>query len=203
MEKLTLEHDVSEKWIDIPCYEGSYQASSLGKVRSLKRIVKRKDGTNLTVNQRILIPSINRKGYSYVGLLKNGISHKNTIHKLVSMCFLGIRPYDMQVNHINGIKTDNRAINLEYVNVNDNIHHALDTGLKKCEKIDVYNTDGNFIATFDRIGLASKYTSCNQSNIYACCNGRLKSSKGYRFKYNNIDKRLSIDANTLETNPYE
>ena len=115
-----------EIWKDIPEYEGVYQVSNLGRVRSLK-----------WGKQRILKGGKNPKGYSLASLCKDGNVITNKIHRLVMLAFVG--ESDLQVNHINGIKTDNRLENLEYCTGPENIQHAFDTGLMARGE-DVYNS---------------------------------------------------------------
>jgi len=100
----------------IPSYEGIYEISNLGRVKSLK-----------FSNERILKPCFHGLGYSQVGLLKDGAQKNKFIHRLVLLAFIG--ESDLQVNHKNGVKTDNRLENLEYCTASENIRHSFDTGL--------------------------------------------------------------------------
>ena len=106
-----------EIWKDAPGYEGRYQVSNLGKVKSLK-----------FDKERTLKFGLNRGGYYFVNLCKGGAQKTNSVHRLVMLAFVG--KSDLEVNHINGIKTDNRLENLEYCSRSENIQHAYDTGLK-------------------------------------------------------------------------
>lgn len=109
-----------EIWKDIPNYEGMYQVSNLGRVKSFNY--------NRTGKEGVLKPKPHRDGYFQVMLYKGGRGKMNKIHRLVILAFLG--QSDLQVNHINGIKTDNRLENLEYCTGSENIRHAFNTGLK-------------------------------------------------------------------------
>lgn len=104
-----------EIWKDIPRYEGIYQVSNLGRVKSLKF------GRN-----RILRASTTKKGYHRLNLCLNN-QKKAYAHRLVMLAFSG--ESDLQVNHINGIKTDNRLENLEYCTPGENARHAHSMGL--------------------------------------------------------------------------
>jgi hypothetical protein len=106
-----------EIWKDVPEYEGHYQVSNLGRVKSLKR------GKN-----KILKTRDNGRGYMQVSLRKEGERKRFLVHRLVMFTFLG--ESDMDVNHINGIKTDNHLENLEYCTRSENIQHAYDIGLR-------------------------------------------------------------------------
>jgi len=105
-----------EIWKDLPEYEGLYQVSNLGRVRSLK-----------FGRERILKPGLNGRGYYTVGLCRGGKGETYAIHRLVMLAFVG--ESDLHVNHKSGVKTDNRLENLEYCTRSENIRHALDIGL--------------------------------------------------------------------------
>jgi DNA-binding XRE family transcriptional regulator len=108
-----------EIWKDVPGYEGRYQVSNLGRVKSLNY--------NQTGKERIMKEVGNSSTYLRVGLCKYGKVKTNKIHRLVMLAFVG--ESDLQVNHKNGIKTDNRLKNLEYCTQLENIRHAINTGL--------------------------------------------------------------------------
>lgn len=95
----------NEVWKDIPGYEGLYEASDLGNVRSLNY--------NHTGKTKVMQPSLTRKGYLTLCLSKNGKQKQRLVHTLVITAFRGPIPPGMQVNHLNEIKTDNRLSNLE------------------------------------------------------------------------------------------
>ena len=111
----------NEKWKDIEGYEGLYQVSNLGRVKSLKRVIRRKDGNNITYSEKILSPRDNGKGYKKVCLNKNGISKNYAIHRLVLETF---EPnHDIckkEVNHIDENKHNNYLLNLEWVTSKEN-----------------------------------------------------------------------------------
>ena len=118
-----------EIWKAIPGYEGSYEVSNLGKVRSLDRYV----GHNYGEKQRrigcILSP---RKGpYLNVCLLKKQLRRNDVIHNLVMEAFIGKKPNGYHVNHKDSNKWNNRLDNLEYVTPSDNMLHAFKNGIIK------------------------------------------------------------------------
>jgi hypothetical protein len=110
-----------EIWKDVPNYEGHYQVSNLGRVKSLK-----------SGKDKILKPKGNGRGYLQVGLRKEGERKFFLIHRLVMLLFVG--ESDLEVNHKNGIKADNRLENLEYCTRSENMTHAYSIGLKKVLK---------------------------------------------------------------------
>lgn len=112
-----------EVWKDINGYEGLYQVSNLGNVKSLKY-----------GKERILKPDVSKFGYLFVDLCKNNICKSFRVHRLVAIVFIPNLENKEQVNHINGIKTDNMVQNLEWVTAKENIQHAYDNGLKYAQK---------------------------------------------------------------------
>lgn len=91
-----------------------YEVSNTGLIRSCKS----------AKNKKILSPRPERKGYLCVHLYLNAKPYVGKIHRLVAEAFIGERPEKMQINHIDGDKTNNCASNLEYINCIDNIRHA-------------------------------------------------------------------------------
>lgn len=117
-------------------FEGAYEVSSQGRVRSIDRIAMRLSGRPLRIKGIILKPSLESKGYLHVGLHKDGESRTMKVHSLVAREFLqappgvmGTRKNDFVVNHIDGNKLNNSVSNLEYVTASENVHHARRTGL--------------------------------------------------------------------------
>jgi hypothetical protein len=115
-------------WKDIKGFEGHYQVSSDGRIRSLDRIVITKRGFPKPYRGQELVQSINN-GYPQLTLHLSGKSKPRMVHSLVAYAFLGERPEGMEINHINGIKTDNRVSNLEYLTPLENTRHAINMGL--------------------------------------------------------------------------
>lgn len=103
-----------EIWKDIPGYEGIYQVSDLGRVRSLDRIICRIDGENRRLNGVILRPGKSKDGYLRVILWRNGKSRSFLVHQLVMISFDSHTPsgHKSVIDHINGDKDDNRLENL-------------------------------------------------------------------------------------------
>ena len=116
--------NTEEIWKDVVGYEGIYQVSNLGRVKSLNY--------NHTGKEKVRKLDLGRKGYYLVVLCKGGKRKAHIVHRLVMLAFIG--ESDLQVNHKNGIKTDNRLENLEYCTASENIRHSFDTGLKSGQK---------------------------------------------------------------------
>lgn len=124
-----------EIWKDIPGYEGLYQVSNLGRVKSLDRVVNAggtKNENRVSLKKgKLLKCSLTTRGYSRVSLSIKSITKQLLIHRLIALCFLDKVEGKVNINHINGIKTDNKLSNLEYVNQRENILHSKIFLLKK------------------------------------------------------------------------
>jgi len=118
-----------ETWRDVVEYEGVYQVSDAGRVRSLDRMV---DGPRVQRKSKgkSIRPSL-VSGYKQAGLQQNGLRKYFYVHRLVAAAFIGPRPVGRQINHIDGKKLNNRPSNLEYVTQSENTLHAYRTGLLK------------------------------------------------------------------------
>ncbi len=120
---------MKELWKPVSGYEGCYEVSSLGRVRSLTRHVNHVNGTCPKYG-KILSQSPNTKGYLLVGLCVEGEQKTKTVHKLVALAFL-VNPDDLpEVNHKDGNKSNNSDSNLEWSSGEDNIKHATRNGLR-------------------------------------------------------------------------
>jgi hypothetical protein len=126
-----------EVWVDIPGVP-FYQASDLGRIRSLDRVVTQGDGRGGVIGRkfagRILTPKLNSHGYLQVSV--GSPARCVTVHKLVALAFLGPRDGGLEVNHKDGDKGNCRPENLEYATSTTNNHHALMTGLRKMKITD-------------------------------------------------------------------
>lgn len=109
-----------EIWKDIEGYEGRYQVSTLGKVRSLDFSIVRSNGTLLPITGKLLVPNADAKGYLSVHLPNK----TKKIHRLVANAFLKNPDNKPQVNHIDGDVSNNRIENLEWATNTENITHA-------------------------------------------------------------------------------
>lgn len=116
---------VSEEiWMPIPGYEGLYEASSQGRIKSLPKNGRKEKIISQYIN--------NRNGYCYMSLCKSGKRRTVRVHKYIILAFKGKSPDGKpQVNHIDGNKANNRIENLEYCSQSENMIHAYLTGLEK------------------------------------------------------------------------
>lgn len=115
---------MDENWEDICGYEGFYKISDKGNIKSLKRKGRHEE--------KILKPKLSARGYLQIMLQGNNSRKTFLVHRLVLKAFVG--DLELQVNHKNGIKTDNKLSNLEYCTGSENMKHAHRIGLQVNKK---------------------------------------------------------------------
>lgn len=118
-------------WKQIPGYENCYEASESGEIRSVDRIIPypRDENYKSFLTGR-LMSQCDCDGYLIVHLSNNGVKKNHTVHRLIALTFIPNPENKRTINHINGIKTDNRVENLEWASYKENINHAIKTGLR-------------------------------------------------------------------------
>jgi hypothetical protein len=179
---------MEETWKDIEGFEGLYQVSNLGRVRSLDHMsVRNLNGKiyDCMVRGKVLSPSKDSSGYLHVRLWRNG--NKTTlVHRLVAKAFIP-NPDNLEtVNHKDENITNNRADNLEYMSVTDNIRYGTGISRRRLTQrkpVEQLTMDGKHIAYFDGIIDASIATGAPRELIGKVCHGRKKSAGGYRWKF--------------------
>ena len=178
-----------EEWKDIPWYEWRYQASTLGRIKSMPRktgFVYRKE--------KILKVSPKNNGY-YRVCLDYKTKH---LHRIILLTF--VWDSNLQVNHIDGNKANNKLDNLEYVTQSENMLHSIRILWNKTyfqtnhprlkwknhpcsRKVQQYSMEWELIKTRDSITEAALYIGCDYSSISACCRGKIKSCYNFKWKY--------------------
>jgi hypothetical protein len=107
---------MSERWKAVPGYEGWYEVSDRGRVRSMERVTCH----GHTRKQRVLRPGYDRGGYLKIDLSRNNVQCTRLLHQMVLEAFVGPRPEYLQACHNNGVRDDNRLTNLRWGTVSDN-----------------------------------------------------------------------------------
>ena len=177
---------MTETWKDIKGYEGLYQVSNLGRVKSLKRNVIRKNGRNQTIQERILKPSITG-GYLRV-ILCNGSGKRKafSVHRLVCEAFHENPQNKPEVNHINEDKSDNRACNLEWVTRKENNNHGTHNtrmAKTKSKPVGQYKRDGKLIKVWQSAHEVQRQLGFTQESICKVALGERKTAYGFLWKY--------------------
>lgn len=160
-----------EVWRPVKGYEGRYDVSDKGEIRSYYRAKS---------IGRILLQRNEGHGYKQVALYNNGKRTEKRVHVLVAEAFLGEAPVGSEVNHKNGDKADNRAENLEWSTHSWNMEHAFEMGLHAHPRRRCVCGDGR---EFSSIAEAARETGADRTKITACCRGRIKSTCGLTWRY--------------------
>ena len=122
---------VNEIWKDIKGYEGLYQISNYGRVKSLIRHIINKNGRNITKKEKIMKLTYDRDGYLLVGLNKDKKQTQFRVHRLVLINFVNNVENKPETNHLNSIRDDNRLINLQWCTRSENSRHSYRQGNNK------------------------------------------------------------------------
>lgn len=174
-----------EEWRDVVGYEGFYQVSSLGRIKSTPR--RRTKGGLIKLHLN--------KGTGYLGfsLSKNGEIIYANVHRLMAEAFIPNPENKATVNHKNSIRSDNRLENLEWNTSSENNKHAYEFGYNKITENHLshktkkpvlqYDLHGNFIREFISARYVEREYRINHANIRKCCLGRYKQANGFIWKY--------------------
>ena len=171
-----------EVWRDIEGYEGRYQVSSMGRVKSLKRA----DSWGRTVKERILKPNVVGGGYLIVALYAGGKPKKFLVHRLVCTAFHENPENKLDVNHINENKTDNRACNLEWITRKENCNHGTRnerSAKNRSKPVGQYTRDGELVKIWPSAIEVERQAGFNHGNIGKAANGNRKTAHGFIWKY--------------------
>ena len=191
MEQGTKTLHVAEIWRPIAGYEGLYEVSNLGRVRSLDRIQYNPvAATHKTFHPgHIMNGVVSHRGYRMVALRDINGKRKNcSVHRLVAMAFIQ-NPNNLPfVNHLNYDKLDNRVENLEWCTEFENVHYGRADRIRQANQpnnkpVLQYSLDGEFLCEYINITSAARVVNTTRANIRKCCNGIYKHAAGYKWTY--------------------
>jgi hypothetical protein len=193
---------MKEVWKDVVGYEGLYQVSNLGNVKSVARAVKRIGQSDLPVKERILKQQDDKAGYKTAMLSKGGKLKLLKVHRLVAIAFIENPEGYPIINHKDENKQNNKADNLEWCTHKYNTNYGnaqkrkkLDVAAslknleaarkKQYKKVAMCDEAGNELKVFDSIAAAALYVNNTNhtSSIIKCCKGERKKAYGYTWKY--------------------
>lgn len=190
---------MKEIWKDIKGYEGLYQISSFGNVKSLDRYIINKNGDKQFFPKKYLTQGFSN-GYLKVTLSKNNKQKTFRVHILVAKAFIPNHKNKSEVNHIDGNKSNNRIDNLEWNTRSENELHAYRNGLAKpsdkqkqavakyakenySKKVIQYSLNGVFIKEWNSMHDVWRELGIRPSYICRCCKGLRNQTYGYIWKY--------------------
>lgn len=175
---------LSESWRPVRGYEGEYEVSDMGRVKSLK------GGSG-----RILKPG-RSAGYPFINLLLNGHQRSSKIHRLVAEAFIPNPESLDTVNHIDGDKANNHVDNLEWASYSDNNTHALYAGLKNQIKAVVAIPTRSLVGYWFPSQSRAVMQGFDQSGISGVCRGVKTTHHGYKWAF--CDADIAMDSRRQE-----
>lgn len=170
-------------WKPVVGYEKFYEVSNEGEIRSLPRMVHGGRGVYYEKPGRIRKKILNKSNGYYMMFLCGETDKKCVyVHRIVAQAFCeNPNNYEL-VNHINEIKTDNRAKNLEWCSKEyNNRFNGKDQ--RSCKAIEQFSLDGKFIASWSGAREASKALGIEYKNISAACTGKRNTAGGYKWRF--------------------
>ena len=173
---------MNEIWKDIAGYEGMYQISNFGRIKSYRKGKRAK-----SPNEYILTPTISNNGYQQVTLYKSQTDrHKFLVHRLVALTFIP-NPDNLEaVNHIDENKLNNHVDNLEWCTLSYNNAYGtakIRSSITKGKRIQQLTIDGVLLATYESTLIASMITGFPKHAINDCCYGNCQTGYGYIWRF--------------------
>jgi len=186
----------TEEWRPVVGYEGLYEVSDLGRVKSVGRITNGKNNTIRKLNGRIMKGAIKPAGYPCVTLTLNKAVSTHYVHRMVASAFIKNQENKRTVNHKNGIKTDNRVKNLEWATYSENgLHSFLELGRKpsclgvsgkdhhSSKGIVKVSLNGEIVKEYDCINDVERLEGIPAKQISQTLTGRQQTCYGFKWKY--------------------
>lgn len=173
-----------ETWKDIEGYEGMYQVSDAGRVRSLDRYVNHVTGKRIT-RGKIMRPHAMPNGYFTIGLSIGRRRRDYYIHRLVASAFIENKDGLPQVNHKDEDKSNNAACNLEWCDQSYNNNYGTKNKRFRASRGTAIEmiSNGAIVREFVSMRQAEAETGLRRKSISECCRGIIQSYHGYEFRY--------------------
>lgn len=178
----------NEIWKDIEGYEGLYQVSNIGNVKSMNYGRTRKE--------KLLNLNLDGRGYYYVVLCKDGIHKNKTIHRLVAMAFIPNPDNKREIDHIDTVRTNNNVENLQWATRKENSNNPISRRKNSASKIGTfgilngrsipllqYSKTGEFIAKFAGAREAARAIGADPSSITKTCKRKRPTAGGFIWEY--------------------
>lgn len=175
---------MKEIWKPVIGWEGLYEVSNLGNVRSLDRYVNQKNYKKFCKGQ-LLKPTFHKSNYYIVTLRNSGIQKVAKVHQLVMNAFKPkINEEKLEINHIDGNTKNNRLDNLEWCTHQENLQHASKHYLLSTYKpINQYNLNGNFIKRWNSMKEAREFYNFGINSLNRACKSKTGIHKNYIWRY--------------------
>lgn len=189
----------NESWKDVKEYEGLYQVSTLGRIKSLKY-------------KKVMLPAKGKDGYLKICFTKNNKKKTIKIHRIVAENFIPNPMNLSQVNHIDGNKNNNSVSNLEWCTQSENMQHAFKNHLivrkkgkdsSKAKKVNQYSLTGKFIRQWDCIADVTRKLGIRGYNISGCCKGKRHTAGGFKWKYPELKNEKIAEIRDKEQEEYK
>lgn len=172
-----------EIWRPVKNYEGWYEVSSYGRVRSLDRVVVYSDGRKCLWKGKILKIRKDNVGYLYCILYKNTRHKTSKVHRLVAQAFIPNPDNLPVINHKDEVKTNNRVENLEWCTQSYNINYGTRNEKVSKSVLQIDKNTGQVISEYQSLREAGRQLNIGNGSISRCCNGKQKTYKGYKWKF--------------------
>lgn len=173
-----------ELWRDIQGYEGLYQVSNYGRVRSLERVIMRSNGKSQPIGKKILRFATDKDGYLIASLRKGGIKRMKKVHRLVAEAFIPNPQNLPQVNHKDENKSNNNVDNLEWCTASYNINYGTrkeKVSSRERKEVFQYSLDGELVKIWVSIAECGN-NGYSSGAVSQCCNNKYMQPNNNKYK---------------------